>query len=266
MTLLEDLRLLHPGWRDIIEILIVAVVVYRVLLLFQRTRGVQILFGVLLLFAAYAVAWLLKLGMIVELLQLVFSYGALAAVVVFQPELRAALAHLGRGPMARFVPRLETTTAADEIEEAVERLAQARLGAIIVVERKVPLDDYVESGSAMKARVSADLLVTIFTPHSPLHDGAVIIRRDQIVGAACILPLTQHTLNDRSLGTRHRAALGLADETDAIVIVVSEETAQISVAVQGRLWRDVTPRYVRERLSGSAQDDGLEAPLPEPAV
>ncbi|MDE3128350.1 MAG: diadenylate cyclase CdaA [Gemmatimonadota bacterium] len=266
MSLLEEFRLLHPGWRDVIEIVIVAVVVYRVLVQFQRTRGVQILFGVLLLFAAYAVAWVLKLGMIVELLQLVFSYGALAAVVVFQPELRAALAHLGRTPMARFLPRLETTTAADEIAGAVERLRQARLGAIIVVERKVPLDDYVDSGSAMRARVSADLLVTIFTPHSPLHDGAVVIRRDQIVGAACILPLTQHTLNDRSLGTRHRAALGLADETDAIVIVVSEETGQISVAAQGRLWRDVSARYVRDRLAGSARDDGLEAPLPEAAV
>ncbi len=266
MSLLEEFRLLHPGWRDVIEILIVAVVVYRVLLLFQRTRGVQILFGVLLLFAAYAVAWVLKLGMIVELLQLVFSYGALAAVVVFQPELRAALAHLGRTPMARFLPRLETSTAAQEIADAAERLSQARLGAIIVVERKVPLDDYIESGSAMRARVSADLLVTIFTPHSPLHDGAVIIRREQIVGAACILPLTQHALHDRALGTRHRAALGLADETDAIVIVVSEETAQISVAAQGRLWRDVSPRYVRDRLTGSARDDGLEAPLPEAAV
>ena len=266
MSVLEDLRLLHPGWRDVIEILIVAVVMYRVLRLFQRTRGVQIMFGVLLLFAAYAAAWLLKLGMIVELLQLVFSYGALAAVVVFQPELRAALAHLGRTPMARFLPRLETTGAADEIADAVERLSQARLGAILVVERKVPLDDYVETGSAIRARVSADLLVTIFTPHSPLHDGAVIIRRDQIVGAACILPLTQHTLQDRSLGTRHRAALGLADETDAVVIVVSEETAQISVASQGRLWRDVTPRDVRDRLAGVASDDGFETALPEAAV
>lgn len=266
MTLLEELRLLHPGWRDVMEIVIVAAVVYRVLVLFQRTRGVQILFGVLLLFAAYAAAWVLKLGMIVELLQLVFSYGALAAVVVFQPELRSALAHLGRTPMARFLPRLETGTAAGQIAEAVERLSQARMGAIIVVERKVPLDDYIESGSAMRARVSADLLVTIFTPHSPLHDGAVIIRRGQIVGAACILPLTQHALHDRSLGTRHRAALGLADETDALVIVVSEETARISVAAQGRLWRDVSPRYVRDRLDGSARDDGLEAPLPEAAV
>jgi len=266
MSVLEDLRLLHPGWRDAIEILIVAVVVYRVLRLFQRTRGVQILFGVLLLFAAYALAWLLKLNMIVELLQLVFSYGVLAALVVFQPELRAALAHLGRTPMARFLPRLETGGVADEIAEAVERLSQARLGAIIVVERKVPLDDYVDSGSKMKARVSADLLVTIFTPHSPLHDGAVIVRRDSIVGAACILPLTQHALNDRSLGTRHRAAMGLADETDAVVIVVSEESAQISVATQGRLWRDVTPRYVRDRLTGAAADDGFDAPLPEAAV
>jgi diadenylate cyclase len=266
MSIVENVRLLHAGWRDVIEILIVAAVIYRVLVLFQRTRGVQILVGVLLLFAAYAVAWLLKLGMIVELLQLLFSYGVFAALVVFQPELRAALAHLGRTPMARFLPRLETTSAADEIGEAVGRLSQARLGAIIAVERKVPLDDYVATGSRMKARVSADLLVTIFTPHSPLHDGAVVIRRDSIIGAACILPLTQHVLNDRSLGTRHRAAMGVADETDAIVIVVSEETAQISVAERGRLWRDVTPAFVRGRLNGAGENDGFDVPLPEAAV
>ena len=266
MSVLEDLRLLHPGWRDVIEILIVALVVYRILRLFQRTRGVQIMFGVLLLFAAYAAAWLLKLGMIVELLQLVFSYGVFAALVVFQPELRAALAHLGRGPMARFLAPLETTGASDQIAEAVERLSQARLGAIIVMERKVPLDDYIESGSRLRARVSADLLVTIFTPHSPLHDGAVIIRRDSIVGAACILPLTQHAVQDRSLGTRHRAALGLVDETDALVLVVSEETGQISVAAQGRLWRDVTPGYVHDRLAGLVSEEGFDGVLPEAAV
>ena len=266
MSVLEDLRLLHPGWRDVIEVLIVALVVYRILVLFQRTRGVQIMFGVLLLFAAYAVAWLLKLGMIVELLQLLFSYGVFAALVVFQPELRAALAHLGRGPMARFLSPLETSGVTDQIAEAVERLSQARLGAIIVVERKMPLDEYIETGSKMRARVSADLLVTIFTPHSPLHDGAVVVRRDSIVGAACILPLTQATVHDRSLGTRHRAALGLTDETDAIVLVVSEETGQISVAAQGRLWRDVTPRYVRARLAGLTVDGGFDGALPEAAV
>ncbi|MHB1862050.1 MAG: diadenylate cyclase CdaA [Gemmatimonadaceae bacterium] len=261
MTILETFRLMHPGWRDAIEIVIVAFVMYRVLLLFQRTRGVQILFGVLLLLAAYAVAWLFKLGMIVELLRLLFSYGVFALLVIFQPELRAALAHLGRTPMARFLPRLDAGEVADEVAEAVERLSQARLGAIIVMERKVPLDDYIETGSAMKARVSADLLVTIFTPHSPLHDGAVIVRRNAIVGAACILPLTQHAMRDRALGTRHRAALGIAEETDAVVIVVSEETAQIAVAAQGRLWRDVTPAYVRDRLAGVATEDGFDVPL-----
>ncbi|HVB32385.1 MAG TPA: diadenylate cyclase CdaA [Gemmatimonadaceae bacterium] len=261
MTVLETFRLMHPGWRDAIEIVIVAIVMYRVLLLFQRTRGIQILFGVLLLLAAYAVAWLFKLGMIVELLRLLFSYGVFALLVIFQPELRAALAHLGRTPMARFLPRIDAGEVADVIAEAVERLSQARLGAIIVMERKVPLDDYIETGSAMKARVSADLLVTIFTPHSPLHDGAVIVRRNTIVGAACILPLTQHAMRDRALGTRHRAALGIAEETDAVVIVVSEETAQIAVAAQGRLWRDVTPGYVRDRLAGVATEDGFEVPL-----
>jgi diadenylate cyclase len=253
VTILEQLRILHPTWRDALEIAIVAYVLYRALLLVHGTRAAQMLFGIVILVVAYAAAWFAKLAMITYLLGLVFTYGAFAALVIFQPELRQALAHLGQTPMARLlVRRLGESEVADEIAEAIERLSRSGTGALIAVEREHGLGDFVDSGSAMQAKVSADLLQTIFTPYSPLHDGAVVVRGDTIVGAGCILPLTQRSLPDRSLGTRHRAALGLSEESDAMVIIVSEESARILLASGGRLLRDVTPGQLRDILAGKA--------------
>jgi diadenylate cyclase len=180
----------------------------------------------------------------------VFSYGAIALLVVFAPELRAALAQIGQSPMSRLFTHMAKNEIADEVADAVERLSRSGIGAIIAVEREVSLEAYVQSGSEMHAAVSADLLATIFTPYSPLHDGAVLVRGDTIIGAGCILPLSQAAIVDRSLGTRHRAALGLSEETDALVVVVSEETAAITVAVNGHLWREVTPPEVRDLVAG----------------
>jgi diadenylate cyclase len=204
--------------------------------------------------------------MIVTLLGVVFTYGAFAAIVVFQPELRHALARLGRSRALDFFAHIAENEVADEVAGAVERLSRTGTGAIIAVERDVTLGDFIESGTEMRAAVSADLLATIFTPYSPLHDGAVIIRGEEIVAAGCVLPLTQFPVADKSLGTRHRAALGLSEETDAVVIVVSEETSGISVASRGLLQRDLTPAQVREVLAGrsslalAATSD--EAPAP----
>jgi diadenylate cyclase len=249
MSIFEQLRLLHPGWRDLVEIAIVSVALYRVLLIIRRTRAMQVLAGVVVLAAAYGIAYVLQLAMIVYLLQLIFSYGAIALLVVFAPELRAALAQIGRSPMSRLFGQMDRAEIADEVAEAVERLSRSGIGAIIAIEREVSLDEYLRSGSAMHAKVSADLLATLFTPYSPLHDGAVIVRGDMIVGAGCILPLSQAAFIERSLGTRHRAALGLSEETDALVIVVSEETASISVAINGQLIRDLTPTQIRDRVA-----------------
>lgn len=251
----EHLRLLHPGWRDLLEVALVSFVLYRVLLLFHRTRAVRILLGLVVLVLAYALAYVLKLGMITYLLGLVFQYGAIALLIVFHPELRAALAHLGRA--RRFFPQLGDEAVANQVTTAAERLSRMRVGAIIAIERQVRLDEYVPTGSEMQARVSADLLTTIFTPHSPLHDGAVILRGDTIIGAGCILPLSQTSVLDRSLGTRHRAALGLAEETDALVVVVSEESGAISLAANARLWLRLTPAQLREKIIG---------PLPAPQL
>jgi diadenylate cyclase len=249
-SILEQFRLLNAGPRDLIEILVVAFVLYRVLLLIQGTRAAQMLIGIVVLVLVYAVAWLAKLSMITYLLQLVFTYGAFAALIIFQPELRAGLAHLGQSRVTRFFRRMEEVEVAEEVTEAVERLTRSGIGAIIVLEREMVLGDYIQSGSEMQAKVSADLLATIFTPYSPLHDGAVIIRGDTIIGAGCILPLSQAPLADRSLGTRHRAAIGLSEETDALVIVVSEETSTISIALGGVLTRNLSPSQLRDLVSG----------------
>jgi diadenylate cyclase len=250
MSIFEQLRLLHPGWRDLVEVAVVSFAIYRVLLLIHRTRAMQVLVGLVVLVVGYGIAYVLQLGMIVYLLGLVFSYGAIALLVVFAPELRAALAQIGRSPMSRFFTNMRESEIADQVAEAVERLSRSGIGAIIAIEREVSLEEYVQSGSQMNAKVSADLLATIFTPYSPLHDGAVIIRGDTIVGAGCILPLSQTSLIDRSLGTRHRAALGLSEETDALVIVVSEETASITAAQNGRMVRDIGAPDVREVVAG----------------
>ncbi len=247
---LEYLRFLVPGVRDVIEILFVAYVIYRLLLFLAGTRALQILLGLLVLGLGYFAALLLKFNMITTLLGLVFTYGVFAALVVFQPELRHALARLGRTRSFMLLGTASRRAIADEVTEAVERLSRTGTGAIIAVEGEVSLNGYADSGTEMQANVSADLLTTIFTPYSPLHDGAVIVRDDQIVAASCVLPLTQFPVTDKSLGTRHRAALGLSEETDAVVVVVSEETSQVSLAIRGTLRQGVTPDQLREALTG----------------
>lgn len=246
----EPLPFITPGFRDVLEILIVAFLIYRLLLFLAGTKALQILLGLLFLVLVYFAAVIFRLDLITELLGIVFTYGAFAAVVVFQPELRQALARMGRSRAIRLLTQTNDRAVADEIAEAVSRLARNGTGAIIAVEGEVPLNDYIESGTEMQAGASADLLATIFTPYSPLHDGAVIVRGDQILAAGSVLPLTQFPVTDKSLGTRHRAALGLSEETDAIVIVVSEETSKISIASRGLLRRGVTSDEVREALSG----------------
>jgi diadenylate cyclase len=253
----DALQLFRPGWTDLVEILLVSVLLYRILLIIQRTRAMQMLLGVLLLASVYLAAQLLDLQLIERILQTLFQYGAIAALVIFQPELRSALARLGQSRMLRmFNNRMEESQVADEIVEAVERLSRSRIGAIIALEQEVGLDEYAQTGSTVEARVSAAMITTIFTPRSPLHDGAVLVVGDAIRAAGAILPLTQYSVSDRSLGTRHRAALGLSEETDAIVIVVSEETARVSVARGGRLERDVSSDRLREILAGARMGRG----------
>jgi diadenylate cyclase len=246
----EQLQYFQPGWLDILEIGIVTLLIYRLLLIIRRTRAWQALVGVVILAGVYFLAGLLNLMLIQTILRSFFQFGAIAALVVFAPELRMALSRLGQNRFLRLVTPLQENQVTDEIVEGVERLSRSKIGAIIAVEQEVGLDEYAESGSPIRARVSSEMLATIFTPYSPLHDGAVVVVGDEIVSAGVILPLTQYALSDKTLGTRHRAAIGLSEETDALVIVVSEETSRVSVAHQGRLVRDVEGPKLRDVLEG----------------
>ena len=231
------------------QIAVVAYIFYRLLLLWAGTRAIQMLLGLIVLFAVYALSMLLQLDLIRYLLEIVFTYGALAAVILFAPELRNALTKLGQSRFWRFLAKHEQTPETVQgLAASAENLARTKTGAIIAVEREVAVEDYARRCTRIDAPVSPELLATIFTPYSPLHDGAVIVRGETIVAAGCILPLTQFPVTDRSLGTRHRAAIGLSEETDALVIVVSEESGAISVAERGKLEKSVTGERLRELL------------------
>ena len=247
-ALWEQFRFLLPRWGDLVEIAIVAFLVYRILLLLQRTRAMQMILGAGLIVGIYFLAVLLQFQLIRTLLETLLQYAAIGFLVVFQPELRAALARLGQTRFVRMWVRMEDTRLVDSVVEAAEVLARARNGAIIALERQVRLDEYARTGSPLEAPFSPQLVATIFTPNSPLHDGAVIVRGEMIRAAGAILPLSQLELEDRSLGTRHRAAIGLSEETDALVIVVSEETARISVAQGGKIELGVDLARLREIL------------------
>ena len=260
---LDSLRFLVPSlWPDTVEILLVAAVLYRFLMYLVGTRAIQIMLGLVILVVAYLAAVAAHFIMIKQLLDVLFKVGAFVAVVVFQPELRSALARLGESRWVRAFARGDRQSVAEEIAEALDRLARAGTGALVAIEGDIELDEFIASGARLDAAVSADLLTTIFTPYAPLHDGAVLIRADRIIGAGCVLPLTQQKVVDKSLGTRHRAAIGLSEETDALVLVVSEETSSISAASRGRLARNLTPDQVRGLLSGAPLPAADAEPVP----
>lgn len=248
---LQQLQFLRPGWNDLVEIVIVFLLVYRLLLLIRETRAMQMLLGVLLLAGLYLISVILDLSLIRRLIEAIFQYGAIAALVVFQPEMRAALARLGQTRLVRMLGSTPQARIVDRLVEGAEQLSRSGVGAILAVQRETGLREYAQTGRSVEGVLSPELLGTIFAPNSPLHDGAVIIVGDSIQAAGAILPLTQNPIGDRTLGTRHRAAIGLSEETDAIVIVVSEETSRISVAYRGRIESGVTSERLREMLEAS---------------
>lgn len=260
-SLLDYLGFLRMDWKDLAEILIVSYLLYRVLLVYTGTRAFQVLIGFVLLVSIYVASQALQLRLIPYLLSQVFTYGAFALIVIFQPELRAGLARLGRTRFFQAFTKREQQELMGEIAQAADRLAKAKIGGIIAIEQEVDLLNHVDHGTTLNADLSAELLTTVFTPYSPLHDGAVIVKRDRIANAgSVILRLSESPAVDRSLGTRHRAALGLSEETDALVVVISEETGQISLAHQGRLHRGLRPEELRRRLEagGSERDEETE--------
>ena len=257
MTQIADTTFRDPGLQSLVQVVIVGAGVYFILLRVARARAFRILIGLVLLLAIYVLAWAAHLDLIQWVLQTVFGFGAIAALIIFQPELRSGLARLARDRLVHQMDELEENELVEEIVDAVERLARASIGAIIVIERGVSLDEYAETGTRLEARANADLLLSIFSPYGPLHDGAVLIGGDTIFAAGVILPLTQFPVADRTLGTRHRAAIGISEETDGLAIVVSEESSRISIAEAGRLDKDIDLTDLRRVLGAAvAERDG----------
>src|SRR6266849_575526 len=242
------------GWNNVLEVLIVAVFIYYVLLLIRGTRPVQLLIGVLVLVLIYFVATSLHLTLTTLLLQALFAVALIALVVVFQPELRRALGQIGQlGPLNRLLSpgsEEELGGIVDEVVRAALLISEAKHGALIVLERATGLQDYSETGVPVNGKLTAELLASIFMTRSPLHDGAVIVRGGQILAAACLLPLEETAERTaHRYGMRHRAALSISAQTDAIVIVVSEETQAISIAAGGRIIGALDEERLRRVLS-----------------
>jgi diadenylate cyclase len=237
------------GWWDLLDIAIVSFLIYEFLKLIRGTRAVQMAAGSLIIVGLFYVSRLAPLQTVNWLIRNMLVYLAFAAIVIFQSDIRRALAHFGQAPFFRYLNR---QAAADEtIEEivvAATMLSNLKVGAIVAVEREIGLRNYIESGIPLDATLTYDLLVTIFHPGSALHDGAVILQDNRVAAAACFLPLTVNPRISRELGTRHRAAIGLTEEGDAVAVVVSEQTGQISLALDGRIERALTPDELRERM------------------
>jgi diadenylate cyclase len=234
---------------DVGDVFIVAFLFYHIFLLVRGTRAAQMFLGLVGILVLTALAELLRLSALNWLLTSLRTVWVVAFLILFQPELRKGLSQIGNSWLFRRIVRFEETSHLGEIEDALDNLRRRGLGALLVMERNTGLRAVAETGTMLDAGLSAELIETIFTPPSPLHDGAVIIRGNQIVAAACILPLTQNPNWERSLGTRHRAAVGITEETDALCFVVSEETHSISIAEKGVLIRNVDPTSIKGILS-----------------
>lgn len=240
--------ILSVGWTGLFEIVVLAVAFYYIFLFLRGTRGAQVLIGMLVLIAGLlGLTYILNLSELNWLLRKISVYIAAGFLIIFQPEIRRALAELGRQPV--FNTGTDRRSIIDSVVQAVSTLADHKIGALIAIEREIGTRTIRESGIKIDAPVNPELLATIFYPHTPLHDGGVIIVGNRIMAASCVFPLSQRLELHKNIGTRHRAAVGLSDETDAVVIVVSEETGIVSVSYRGRLSRGLDPERLRRFLN-----------------
>ncbi len=237
---------------DIIDVVVVAFILYKLFMLIRETRAEQLVKGIAVVLVFSKVAEWLKLYTITWILSNALTVGVLIVLVVFQPELRRGLEYIGRSNiLQKSLVEIRGETVdhnSDEIVSAVSSLARQKIGALIVLENETGLGDIVETGTPLNADVSSELLINIFIPNTPLHDGAVVIKDDRIRAAACFLPLTENASLSRELGTRHRAALGMTEKSDAVVIIVSEETGTVSIADKGQLSRHVDDETLKTIL------------------
>ena len=227
-------------WKPVIEITILWFVMYHIILFFEGTRAIHVLRGIIILLVAFLVFQKLNFQVLDWLLTKLFGISIIAFLIIFHPEIRQGLARLGqRNIFSTALREEELDYVLSQIDKAVENISKEKIGAFIAIEKEDSLSAYVESGDLIDARVSADLMQAIFTPNNPLHDGGLIIQQGRILAAGCLFPLTQNQDLSRVFGTRHRAALGLSEETDAVIIIVSEERHDISLVYRGRLYRDL---------------------------
>ncbi len=245
---------INIGWMDIIDILIVAYIIYKGFSLVKETRAQQLLKGIIILLVATQISGFLRLDTINFILRTAMEFGMLALIIVFQPELRRALEKVGRSNISTIF-RADDKFAAynvietvDKLTEAVRELSLSKTGALIVIERETKLGEIINTGTFLDAKISVPLLGNIFFKNSPLHDGAIIMREDRIVAASCYLPLTDDVTLSNELGTRHRAGIGISETADCAVVIVSEETGKISLALDGNLTRNLTPDSLNKWL------------------
>lgn len=240
------------GINDIFDILIISFIVYKILGFIQETRAQQLVKGLLMLVAAFFLSDVLNLYALNWILRQTMTLGVIALVVVFQPELRRGLEYVGRSKIVKApfgqLDKEKAKNITDEFVKAVESFSSTRTGALIILERETSLTDIAETGTVIEADISSQLLGNIFYEGAPLHDGAVIIRGDQIFAAGCVLPLTENKDLNKSLGTRHRAGIGITENSDAIAMIVSEETGIISMAIDGKLTRFLDTKTVEKTL------------------
>src|SRR3989475_5639451 len=246
--MLEFISIPHLTWIGVLDILIVAAIIYQLLVFIKGTRAVQMALGLALIVVFFYFSRWIRLETVSWMLTNIIPYFVFAIIVIFQHEIRRALAQFGQAPLFTGFSSINRNEFYDEIILAVTTLASNQTGALIVIEREIGLKTYIESGIALDAALSYDLLVTVFNPSVPLHDGAVIIQNGRIAAVACFLPLTVKPRLSKELGTRHRAAIGITEETDAVAIIVSEETAAISFAHDGEIERFLDPETLRLRL------------------
>src|SRR5438132_1181168 len=255
------------GWWDLVDILVVSLFIYEILKLIRGTRAVQMALGGGFLVALFYGSRWGHLETVNWLIRNMVGYLVFAVIVLFQSDIRRALAHLGRAPLFRYFAKPEA--AEESIEEmvvAASMLAAHRIGAIIAIERQIGLRNYIEGGIPLDARLTYDLLLSIFQPSSPLHDGAVIVQDDRVAAAACFLPLTVNPRLSKELGSRHRAAIGLTEENDSVGIVVSEETGSISLVADGDIERGLDADELRARLRALVMQQRPVAAKPPSSV
>lgn len=249
-------------WQDLLDIAIVSIIFYRVLLIIKGTKAARMLAGLGVLLIASFFSRYFQFYTIDWIIQSFWAQVVIVMIVIFQPEIRRALAQVGESSFLKGFTSAEELRSLEEIVRTASALANRKIGALIVIERDVSLKDYVEIGTSLDARVSKELLLSIFHPTSPIHDGAVVIRGNRVVAAGCFLPITLGTEISKTLGTRHRAGIGITEETDAVAIIVSEETGTISVAINGKLQPSVDMGALRDILTNlfteSKKDRGFK--------